>query len=172
MKKRKRDIVPNPAHVAGVQNIGCSAHGLVERLKDLTAALDCDTAGVTIFDSVGELAYVNKAFSTVYGIELPATIIGSRTQELHALLAPTCLLDIDAQTCLVLSHALGAQQIQEQRIITLSNGRVVQICHYPQPRGGWITRHTVAGDVNSPSALTQASSRCRPSSIKSPITSG
>ena len=154
LTKRKHGTMSIEADIGHDRRLGISDGRLVDKLSDLAVALDHDTAGVTIFDNAGKLAYINQAFSAVYGVAHPQSTVGLQVNELEALLAPACIRKTDAQTCLLPSHAGRAEHAQESLVITLSNGRVLQICHYPQSHGGWITRHTVAGDINSRSTFT------------------
>lgn len=153
LTRRKHATASMGARIAARQTGGSSKASLAKHLRDLETALHHDTAGVTIFDGSGKLTYVNQSFPTVYGLAGNQAMVGLTVEGLEALLAPACIRKADVQACLLPSHTGRTKCTQEQLVITLSSGRVLQVCHYPQD-GGWVTRHIVAGDINSQSTFT------------------
>ena len=151
LANRKRTAKPLVVEKSAGQSLEFPSDGLSEKLTGFRTALDYDTAGVTFFDSTGKLDYVNQAFVAIFGIEHAHALVGLKAQELEDLLAAAFLRGADVRTCLIPLDGSRLQCLSEQHRITLSNGRVLQVSHYPQTEGGWVTRHAIAGDIGSQS---------------------
>lgn len=124
---------------------GSNAHLRSDHLAHLRAALDWDTAGVTIFDSSGVLEYVNSAFTSIYSLRDARTLNFQRAEQIESLLAAAFDRRADARRCVMPSHS-GLPN-GEQSFVKLSNGTSIQVLHRPLPTGGWLSRHiaTVKG---------------------------
>jgi PAS domain S-box-containing protein len=108
----------------------------------LEFALEADPSGVAIFDGLGRLIYANAAFRGIYRLDAQQLLTPLTAQRLGELLRPSCEQEMDALRCLVPSRFLDDLGMPESVRLSLSDGSTVQICHYPGPEGGWVSRHS------------------------------
>ncbi|WP_051040891.1 sensor histidine kinase [Rhizobium leguminosarum] len=128
---------------------------LSEKLSSMEAALDRDPEGVSIFNRVGRLDYVNPSFCTIYEICSARDIVGLSVKELETLVARAHLSQSRPQCLFAPSSESRQSKNPERMSIILQSGRGVKICHYPFERGGWISRHVLDDEMKSRNKPTE-----------------
>jgi len=118
------------------------------------SALDCETAGISIFDQLGRLEYINPAFVYIYGLDRMHDLNSSGTVELRALVARACVFESDAGRCVTPSRRSSGSV--EQFAVDLTKGRRLHVSHHVLPTGGRYTRHTLeTGGTTDRSSLDE-----------------
>jgi diguanylate cyclase (GGDEF)-like protein len=110
--------------------------------QQLRAVLDNMTQGVCFFDGTRRLLVSNQRYAAIYNLPPNALHVGCSLEEVvdHRYAAGSTP-DISRPDYLArLSQTVAANQ-PSSTIVTLTNGRIVSVCHQPMPDGGWVATH-------------------------------
>lgn len=131
-----------------------TAETIATKLADLELALNLDSTGVVLFDKNACVSYANRAFRKIYKISDPGDMVGLTIKGLAERLSAAGIPAAEAEKCLRPSFGNRQLQNSDYHTVELATGRAVRIRHHSCEHGGWVSRHSIAGDGGARFGLT------------------
>ena len=104
-------------------------------------AIDNMPQGICVFDAEKKLAFCNRRYAEIYRLDLEQILPGTALSKIVALRIDAGTAHIDAEHYLVINETANSAARPSVRIVQLTDGRSVQICHQRLPDGGWVATH-------------------------------